>query len=60
MPKRFEDVQKGRLQRIEADGSRKVLEEPGPGKRLIVKERDRSIIRHDETTRFLRRPSNSA
>jgi outer membrane protein OmpA-like peptidoglycan-associated protein len=53
-PKRFEEVQKGRLQRIEDGGRRKVIEEPG--KRVIVKERDRSIIRHDEAARFLRRP----
>lgn len=55
-PKRIDEVQKGRLERVEGGGRFKVFEEPGPGKRLIVKERDRSIIRHDETVRFLRRP----
>ena len=54
VPKRFEEVRKGRLERVEDGGRRKVIEEPG--KRLIVKERDRSIIRHDEAGRFLRRP----
>jgi outer membrane protein OmpA-like peptidoglycan-associated protein len=56
VPKRIDEVQKGRLERVEGGGRFKVFVEPGPGKRLIVKERDRSIIRHDETARFLRRP----
>jgi outer membrane protein OmpA-like peptidoglycan-associated protein len=56
VPKRFEEVQKGRLERVEDGGRRKVIEEPGPGNRFIVKERGGSIIRHDEAGRFLRRP----
>jgi outer membrane protein OmpA-like peptidoglycan-associated protein len=52
-PKRFEDVRKGRLERVE-DG-RKVIQEPG--NRFIVKEDNKkAIIRHDEAERFLRRP----
>jgi outer membrane protein OmpA-like peptidoglycan-associated protein len=43
-----------RRERVEDGGPRKVL--PKPGKRLIVKERDRSIIRHDHAERFLRLP----
>jgi outer membrane protein OmpA-like peptidoglycan-associated protein len=52
-PKGFEDVRKGRLERVE-DG-RKVIQEPG--NRFIVKEDNKkAIIRHDEAERFLRRP----
>jgi outer membrane protein OmpA-like peptidoglycan-associated protein len=53
-PRRFDDVQKGRQERVEEGGRRKVIEEPG--NRVIVKEGNRAIIRHDETERFLRRP----
>jgi outer membrane protein OmpA-like peptidoglycan-associated protein len=52
--KRFEEVQKGRHERVEDGGRRKVIEEPG--NRFIVKENNRAIIRHDETARFLGRP----
>ena len=52
--KRFEDVKKHRLERVEAGGKRKVIEEPG--KLFIVKEHGRIVVRHDETERFLRRP----
>ena len=48
---RFEDVQKGRKERIGAGGQR-VIEEPG--NRVIVKQGDRIIIRHDEAERFRR------
>ena len=53
-PRRFDEIQKGRRERVEEGGRRKVIEEPG--NRLIVKEGNRAIIRHDETARFLRRP----
>jgi outer membrane protein OmpA-like peptidoglycan-associated protein len=52
--KRFQDVKKFRVERIEAGGKRKVIEEPG--KRFIVKEHGRIVVRHDETERFQRRP----
>jgi outer membrane protein OmpA-like peptidoglycan-associated protein len=52
--KRFDDVKRFRVERIEAGGKRKVIEEPG--KRFIIKEGGRSIVRHDETERFLKRP----
>ena len=52
--KRFDDVKKFRLERVEEGGKRKVIEEPG--KRFIVKEHGRTVVRHDETERFLRRP----
>jgi outer membrane protein OmpA-like peptidoglycan-associated protein len=52
--KRFDDVKRFRLERIEAGGKRKVIEEPG--KLFIIKESNRVIVRHDETERFLRRP----
>jgi len=52
-PQHFEDVRKGRLERIES--GRKVIQEPG--NRFIVKEDNKkAIIRHDEAERFLRRP----
>lgn len=53
-PKRFDDIQKGRRERVEDGGRRKVIQEPG--NRLIVKEGNRAIIRHDESERFRRRP----
>jgi outer membrane protein OmpA-like peptidoglycan-associated protein len=52
--KRFEEVQKGRHERVEDGGRRRVIEEPG--NRFIVRENNRAIIRHDEAERFLRRP----
>jgi outer membrane protein OmpA-like peptidoglycan-associated protein len=52
--RRVEELRKERRERVEAGGRRRVLSEPG--NRFIVKERDRSIIRHDEAARFLRRP----
>ena len=48
---RFEDVQKGRKERVEADGRRVIVE---PGNRTIVKQGDRTVIRHDEADRFRR------
>jgi outer membrane protein OmpA-like peptidoglycan-associated protein len=51
-PKRFDEVQKSRVERFE--GGRKVIEEPG--NRFIVKDSGRAFIRHDESERFLARP----
>jgi outer membrane protein OmpA-like peptidoglycan-associated protein len=42
------------VERIEKGGRLKVIEEPG--KRFIIKEHNRTIVRHDDTERFLRRP----
>lgn len=53
-PKRFDDIQKNRRERVEDGGRRKIIQEPG--NRLIVKEGNRAIIRHDESERFRRRP----
>jgi len=53
-PKLFSDVQKGRLERVEDGGKRKVIQEPG--NRIIIKQDNRIIIRHDEAERFRRRP----
>jgi outer membrane protein OmpA-like peptidoglycan-associated protein len=53
-PKRFDDIQKNRRERVEDGGRRKVIQEPG--NRLIVKEGNRAIIRHDESERFRKRP----
>jgi len=53
-PRRFDDVQKGRLERVEDGGRRKVIQEPG--NRVIIKQDNRVIIRHDEAERFRRRP----
>jgi outer membrane protein OmpA-like peptidoglycan-associated protein len=56
-PKRFEEVQKARRERVEdggKDGRKyRVLEEPD---RTIIKYDNRVIIRHDEAERFRRRP----
>jgi outer membrane protein OmpA-like peptidoglycan-associated protein len=54
VPKRFDDIQKDRKVRIEDGGRRKVIEEPG--NRLIVKQDNRSVIRHDEAERFRSKP----
>jgi outer membrane protein OmpA-like peptidoglycan-associated protein len=42
------------VERVEKGGDRKVIQEPGG--RFIVKEHNRTIVRHDESERFLRRP----
>jgi outer membrane protein OmpA-like peptidoglycan-associated protein len=47
-------VKKFRVERVEKGGDRKVIQEPG--RRFIVKEHNRTIVRHDESERFLRRP----
>jgi outer membrane protein OmpA-like peptidoglycan-associated protein len=47
-------VKKFRVERVEKGGDRKVIQEPGG--RFIVKEHNRTIVRHDESERFLRRP----
>ena len=51
--KRFDDLQQRRVERVEEGGRRKVIEEPG---RFIVKERNRTVIRHDYAAHLLRRP----
>jgi outer membrane protein OmpA-like peptidoglycan-associated protein len=53
-PKRFDEVQKGRLQHVEDGGRRTVIQEPG--NRVILKQDNRAIIRHDEAARFASRP----
>lgn len=50
-PRRIEDIQRLRRQRVE--GGRTIIEEPD--KRVIVREKGRTIIRHDEEERFRRR-----
>ena len=52
--KRFDQIQKNRLERVEDGGKRKVIQEPG--NRFIVKEGNRAVIRHDEAERFARKP----
>ena len=52
-PRRFDEVQKDRLERVE-EGGRRVIQEPG--NRIIVKQDNRAVIRHDEAERFKRRP----
>jgi outer membrane protein OmpA-like peptidoglycan-associated protein len=51
-PRRFEEVQKGRQERVE--GNARIIQEPG--NRVIIKQDNRVIIRHDEAERFKRRP----
>jgi outer membrane protein OmpA-like peptidoglycan-associated protein len=52
--KRFEEVRKGRIERLEDGGRRKVIEEPG--NRYIIKQGDRVVVRSNESERFQRRP----
>jgi outer membrane protein OmpA-like peptidoglycan-associated protein len=51
-PRRFDEVQKGRQERVE--GNRRIIQEPG--NRVIVKQDNRAVIRHDEAERFRGRP----
>ena len=51
---RLEEVKTGRTERTEAGGTRTVIQEPGPGNRIIVKQDNRTIIHHDESERFRR------
>jgi outer membrane protein OmpA-like peptidoglycan-associated protein len=51
-PRRFDEVQKGRQERKEDGGRRTVIQEPG--NRLIIKQDNRVVIRHDEAERFRR------
>jgi len=51
-PRRFDEVQKGRQERVE--GNARIIQEPG--NRVIIKQDNRVIIRHDEAERFKRRP----
>ncbi len=49
---RFDEVQKGRQERVEEGGRRTVIQEPG--NRIIIKQDNRIIIQHDEGERFRR------
>jgi outer membrane protein OmpA-like peptidoglycan-associated protein len=49
---RFDQVQKGRQERVEEGGRRTVIQEPG--NRVIVKQDNRIIIQHDDSERFRR------
>jgi outer membrane protein OmpA-like peptidoglycan-associated protein len=49
---RLEDLQQQRRERVEADGQRTIIEEPD--RRVIIRDRGRVIIRHDESERFRR------
>ena len=51
-PQRFDQVQKGRQERKEDGGRRTVIQEPG--NRLIIRQDNRVIIRHDDAERFRR------
>ena len=51
---RLEELKSTRTQRVEDGGKRTVIQEPGPGNRVIVKQDNRIIIRHDESERFRR------
>jgi outer membrane protein OmpA-like peptidoglycan-associated protein len=53
-PRRFDEMKRYRVERIEKGGARKVIQEPD--RRFIVREHNRTIVRHDESERFLRRP----
>ncbi|HEX5959051.1 MAG TPA: OmpA family protein, partial [Hyphomicrobiaceae bacterium] len=52
--KSFGDIRKGRQEKIEDGGRRKVIQEPG--NRIIIKESNRIVVRQDEAERFRRRP----
>lgn len=47
---KLEDVQKGRTQRVEAGGRRTIIQEAD--NRVIIRQNNTTIIRHDETQRF--------
>ena len=49
---RFDQVQKGRQERVEDGGRRTIIQEPG--NRVIVKQDNRVIIQHDDAERFRR------
>ena len=51
---RMEELKSTRTQRVEDGGKRTVIQEPGPGNRVIIKQDNRIIIRHDESERFRR------
>jgi outer membrane protein OmpA-like peptidoglycan-associated protein len=53
-PKRYDDMKKFRVERVEKGGERKVIQESD--RRFIVKEHNQTIVRHDESERFLKRP----
>jgi outer membrane protein OmpA-like peptidoglycan-associated protein len=52
--KRFDQIQKKRIERVEDGGKRKIIEEPG--NRFIVKQGNKAVIRHDEAERFASKP----
>ncbi len=49
-PQKLQDIQKGRVERVEDGGKRTVIQEVD--NRVIIKQDNRTIIRHDETQRF--------
>lgn len=51
---RLDEIKTGRTERTEEGGKRTVIQEPGPGNRVIIKQDNRIIIRHDESERFRR------
>lgn len=50
--RRLQDMKRTRRERVEDGGRRRIIE---ADKRVIVREKGRTIIRHDETERFRRR-----
>lgn len=58
-PPRFDQVKAGRTQRTEDGGKRIVIQEPGAGSRVIIKQNNRSFIHHDESARFKRLHSDA-
>lgn len=50
LPKKLDQVQSGRRERVEDGGRRKIIVEPG--NRTIIRQDNRVIIRHDEGDRF--------
>lgn len=53
---KLEDVQRGRTQRTEAGGKRTIIQETD--NRVIIKQNNTTIIRHDETQRFAKNASS--
>lgn len=57
--KKIDDFKGQRTERAEAGGQRRIIQEPGAGNRVIVKDNNRSFIHHDETARFRRLHGNA-
>ncbi|MEQ1697891.1 MAG: OmpA family protein [Hyphomicrobiaceae bacterium] len=55
-PQKLQDIQKGRVERVEDGGKRTVIQEVD--NRVIIKQDNRTIIRHDETQRFAKNATN--